>query len=136
MSNIINEATLPIEFGKVLLLKKEFKIDEIIGNALKESLIIVNNQELFKAIKEKNIDLSLKYTVSAVELVLPLYRIIDSLASMLKKIQNQNKAMKYIAVIFTTEDEYARNLESIKILSESGLFDSISDRVSLIIAVG
>ncbi len=136
MNNKIIEATLPIEFGKVLLLKKEFKIDDVVTNPLKESLIIVNNQQLFKSVKEQNMDLSLKYTMSAVELLLPLNRIIDSLASMLKKIQNQNATMKYIAAIFTTEDEYVKNMESIEASLMSGLFDSISDRVSLIIVVG
>ena len=135
--SIFDQITLPIEFGKVLLLKDEtFDIEKIITNPLKESLIVVNNTKLFQSIRDINDTLSLKYAISSVELAMPLFRIVDSISSMLKRIQQKNsKGMRYIAAIFTSEAEYEINKNELNLLKQSGLFSSIGDKISLIIVV-
>lgn len=136
-TTIFDQVTLPIDFGKVLLLTEAFDIDKIITNPLKESLIVVNNNPLNQSIKEKNESLSLKYIISSVELAMPLARIIDSLSGMLKRVQKANsRGMKYIAVVFVSKEEFENNEEELTLIKNSGICNNIGDKISLIIAVG
>ena len=127
----IENMNLPIQFGKVLRLDaNEFSVEKIIDNPLKQSLIIINNAGYVRSIKEKNMELSVKYNISGLELTLPLSRTITSIVGILNRISKNNaqSRMKYIAAIFISKEEFEKQSFEFEM--------NDSNDIALIIVVG